>query len=568
MAPPARLPLSERLRPTRLDEVIGNLPARTQLRRWAERWQAEGIPAQRAALLSGPPGVGKTSAALALAADFGWSVVEMNASDARNEKAIEQVAGRASITHTLLEAPGSRGPRRALILLDEADSLSGRATETPRTTTTPTPLREFLRGRYGSVEALNVAWGLVAGARPPPFESWEGVPRSPGNHAWARRPAARRDLDDWRGAGRPRDSSDRGGLAAIARLVRATRQPLVLAVNDDRVLTRYSTVFRTAVARVRFYPIRDRELGVQLGVIARREGFDLAPGAIEAVVHRAHGDLRAALNDLDAIAPLPRGPLQLEILGTRDLASDFALLTVEALSDARYYRSGEVRDRLDAPPDDLLPWIEENLPHFAPDAVHRDAAFQRLAAAEHLLARARRFRVWGLWSYASELLTGGVGLAIRDAPTPPVGSAQFPRFLGEMGSSRTARGLRDSIARKAGQRLHLSRTKVREFVLPFFDALFASVRDRRGPGSAIEVGRLIVRELELSAEEIAYLVRAEPDSKAVADLEGGPAETDGEKDEPTPLPSPRPSPRDSEPETGAPGERHGVQRQLSDFGGR
>jgi replication factor C large subunit len=561
-----RRPLSERLRPSHLDDVIGNPTARTQLKAWAERWKAGAPPAQRAALLSGPPGVGKTSAALALAADFGWSVVEMNASDARNERAIEQVAGRASITHTLLEAPGAHGTPRALILLDEADSLSGRATESARAAPAPPSLREFLRGRYGTIEALNGAWALPPKGKPAAFEAWENVPRSPGNYAWARLPAARKDIDEWRGSMKPRDSSDRGGLGAITRLVRSTLQPLILTVNDDRVLTRYSTVFRTAVARVRFYPIRDRELATQLAAIVRKEKIDLEPGVIESIVGRAHGDMRAALNDLDAVVPLPRGPLQRSLFGTRDMAADFEEITGEVLSSARFYRSVEIRDRLDAPPDDLLPWIEENLPHFAPDGAHRSAAFDRLAAAERLLARARRFRVWGLWSYASELQTGGVGLAIRDAAVPTAGRVQFPRFLGEMGRSRVTRAVRESVVRKAGRRIHLSRVKTREWVLPFLEELFFSLRDRRNPDEVRAVVKNIVRELDLSNEEVGYLVGAEPDSAVVLALRGSPGESDEEPvEEEGSSPDAPPAPVE-DPTTGT--DRRRVQRQLSDFGSR
>jgi replication factor C large subunit len=570
VSPSARLPLSERLRPSRLAEVIGNPQARAQLQEWAEQWRTGGPPAQRAALLSGPPGVGKTSAALALAADFGWSVVEMNASDARNERAIDQVAGRASISHTLLEVPHSRGPRRALILLDEADSLSGRSTESARTAAAPPILREFLRGRYGTIEALNDAWGLTTTAKPSAFESWENVPRSPGNHAWARLPPARRDIDDWKGSTRPRDFSDRGGLAAIARLVRSTLQPLVLTVNDDRVLTRYSPIFRTAVARIRFYRLRDRELAPRLEEIARTEGLDLAAGAIEAIVRRAHGDARAALNDLDAISPVPPGPLQLSLLGSRDTAADFAEFTEEVLSTARYYRSVEVRDRLDSTPDDLLPWIEENLPHFAPDAPHRAAAFDRLAAADRSLTRARRFRVWGLWSYASELLTGGVGLEIRDAPVPIAGRAQFPRFLGDMGRSRFVRAVRESVVRKSGARLHLSRAKSRETVLPFLESVFGGVRGHRNAAALEGVARSIARELDLSADEVGYLTDSEPESAVVLRLLEPPADT---RNLTGTVPAKGSGHRSRAEEPAAAEEasesgRRKVQRHLSDFGSR
>lgn len=554
---PARLPLAERLRPAHLSELMGNSRARTDLRAWAERWQGEGPPARRAAVLSGPPGVGKTSAAWALANDLGWTVVEMNASDARNERALERVAGRASVSHTLGERTTSRTPARALILLDEADCLTGKAVESSPTKTEPPSLREFLQGRYRTVAALNEAYGLKPSAKPAPFESWESVPRSPGNFSWTRLPPARADIEEWRAFSQAPDLSDRGGMAAIARLVRATLQPLVLTVNDEQVLTRYSPVFRSAVARIRFEAVRDEELRPRLEQIARSERIRLAPGAVEAVVRRAHGDVRAALNDLEAIAPLDPGPLQLSVLGVRDLGTDLAAVTEEALSIPRFYRSVEVQDRLDAPPDDLLPWIEENLPHFAPDAHRRADGFDVLAVAERFLMHARRARVWSQWSYASELLTGGVGLAIHDRPIPRTSGAAFPRFLGEMGRSKGFRAIRDGLAAKAAARFHLSGKKGREVLLPFLERVFEpGPRDRRSP-ELWNLARAIGRELQLSEDEVAFLVHREPDSAEVRRILGSPESGDSEDE-------PRSAPERSALTSDEPRPR---QRQLSDFGG-
>lgn len=560
----SRLPLAERLRPSRLDDIVGNPRARYELRAWAMQWQEGRMPSRRAAVLSGPPGVGKTTAALALAAELGWTLVEMNASDARNEQAVEQVAGRASVSQTLDETVAGKRARHALILLDEADCLTGRLTETVRSRPAPPGLGDFLRGRYGTIDALNAAWGLLPKAKPRAFEDWAAVPRSPGNAGWARLPAARRDIEEWRSSGRPTDLSDHGGLGAITRLARTTRQPIVLTVNDDRTLTRYSTVFRTGVVRIRFYPVRDPELGAFVQRVARTERIVLHPGALESIVKRAHGDVRAALNDLDAIAPLDPGPWQLSVLGFRDLAADFVALTEEALTSPRYYRSVEVQDRLDAPPDDLLPWIEENLPRFAPDAGHRDAAFRVLAVADQFLTRARRARVYGLWSYASELMTGGVSLALHDGPGEGrSGGVSFPQFLGEMGRSRALRATRESLAKKAGHRLHLSTAKSREIILPFLERIFAATSGRGGRGELRQRAAEISRELELTAEEVGFLLGTEPDSRAVADLIGamGARSPSGgpEEEEPSSEPGPPASEARSEPPKR-------VQRQLSDFG--
>jgi len=551
---PSRLPLTERMRPARLDDLVGNPRAKEELRRWADQWDSPKPPARRAAVLSGPAGVGKTTAALALAGERHWTVVEMNASDARNESAINRVAGRASITHTLGESTGSGREARALILLDEADCLTGRLTETAPAKAEPPPLREFLRGRYRSIEALNEAYGLGSTGKVRAFADWEAVPRSPGNAGWARLAAARKDVEEWRGSQKSSDLSDRGGLGAIARLVRTTRQPLLLTVNDEHPLTRYSPVFRSSVLRVRFYPVRDPEIRAHLERVARAERIALANGALDAVVRRARGDLRAALNDLEAIAPLPPGPLQLSVLGARDLAADFAALTEEVLTTPRFYRNVEIQDRLDAPPDDLLPWVEENLPHFAPDAGHRAAGYEVLAVAEQFLARARRARVWSLWSYASELMTGGVALSLRERATTVGGGAVFPQFLGEMGRSRGSRALRDGLVVKMSLRFHLSHAKCRESLLPFLEGLMRPVPGRRVSADTKQLSRRIARELDLTAEEVGLLVRSEPDAPLVQEILGPTVEVVTAPEEPA-----APAPKDV-------GSRR-RQRQLSEFVG-
>jgi replication factor C large subunit len=120
-------PWTEKYRPRSLREIIGNETAVRSMRRWAESW-ASGIPRKRALVLIGEPGIGKTSAALALASDMKWDHIEMNASDHRNAASIQSVAGAGSANQTFSDSgefmSTSRGMRK-LVILDEADNLFG-----------------------------------------------------------------------------------------------------------------------------------------------------------------------------------------------------------------------------------------------------------------------------------------------------------------------------------------------------------------------------------------------------------------------------------------------------------
>jgi DNA polymerase III delta prime subunit len=472
--------------------------------------------------LEGPPGVGKTTAAHALANDFGWNVVELNASDARNQTAIEQVAGRAALSHSLGTTDEFRSyakRQKTLIILDEADTLAGRPQEVGSAKAAPISFRDFLRTRYQSLPTLAQAWGLGLPGTPPAFQRWEQIPLSGGRGAWTRLSGAQQDLNDWRSSRNPPDFTDRGGLAAIARLLPQSRQPIVLTVNDSAPYTQRGIELRSVLERIAFHSVSEAGIRSLLRSAIEREGLEVTREALEAIVHRSKGDVRGALNDLDAIAPLPLGPLQSAVLGGRDRVSDFFAVTEDVFTRPRFYRSVEIRDRLDATPDDLLPWIEENLPRVTMKPGQLVAGMSVVARAERFLALARRARVWALWSFASELMTGGAGLAVQ---TPQSESQHvnlsFPQFLGAMGRSRWSRQLRKGITAKIGRQLHVSRAKGGEQFLAMVEELLQMVPNTPERNRVRGIQRDIVQMFEFNREEAAFLTQLDPNSPAMREM--------------------------------------------------
>jgi replication factor C large subunit len=114
MSSPA-LMWSEVHRPKRIEQMVGNEDARLAILKWLGGWVSGAKPL----LLIGPPGTGKTTAVHALARQFDYDLVEMNASDTRNREGIE------ARIKPIFANTGIFG-RKIMLFLDEVDGISGR----------------------------------------------------------------------------------------------------------------------------------------------------------------------------------------------------------------------------------------------------------------------------------------------------------------------------------------------------------------------------------------------------------------------------------------------------------
>ncbi|MGB0651633.1 MAG: replication factor C large subunit [Thermoplasmatota archaeon] len=447
---------TERHRPTSLKEIVGNGPAVRQLGEWAQSWVG-GIPKQRALILAGPPGVGKTSAALALAADMGWQVVELNASDARNATAIKRVATAGALHQTFnddgsFHAVGTDAGRK-LIVLDEADNLT-----------------ERLSGE-------NAAGGSGSGDE---------------------------------------DLSDRGGKAAILDTIRRTQQPIVLIVNDLYALQKGSgAALRTLAATVKFNRVNVRSIPKALDGVARKEGIKVDRDVLETIAARAGGDLRAAVRDLQSLAA-GRGHVSsadLGSLGFRDATGTPFDLVKHVLKGHDMDAVRREARNVDITPEDIALWIDENIPKAYRHPRNLVAAYESLSRADVFLGRTRRRQYFGLWSYAGELATVGVQAARVVEERPQRGGGfqpfGFPQYLMKMSRSRGRRQAQAALAGAIGKGTHASQRKVRDGTLQAVEALFAS-----DP----EFAAHRTHEWDLTDDQVAHLLGAGAKDKAVKEI--------------------------------------------------
>ena len=115
--------LNERYRPKKIDDLIGNKKNISIAEKWLDDFKNLKPNTPKMLLISGPPGIGKTTFAKILLNEKGYSVIEYNASDVRSQKLVKENLGKIidnkNIDKLTKQREGITG-----IIMDEIDGMS------------------------------------------------------------------------------------------------------------------------------------------------------------------------------------------------------------------------------------------------------------------------------------------------------------------------------------------------------------------------------------------------------------------------------------------------------------
>jgi len=382
-----RIPWVEKYRPRKLSEVVNQDEAKKALLDWINSWE-KGKPNKRAVLLAGPPGIGKTTLAYALANEKGYEVLELNASDVRTGERIRQVIGGSMKMGSLF------GFRGRIILFDEVDGLNVR--------------------------------------------------------------------------------EDKGGLAAIIELIRESTWPIIMTANNP-----WDPKFRELrdeAEVIQLKPLDEDDIMTILRRICNNEGIKCEEDALKLIAESSGGDVRAAINDLQAVAEGKKVVTKDDVTVT-ERAHQFDMFKVlDKVFHAR--RFDEARSVTFLPSFDwenYYPWALDNVPSvYAKSVDALSDALDNLSLSDVVRGRIVKTQGWELMPYMLELMTAGIALVRNKPPLARFVRLSFPERIRLMARTRESRQLRDTLINRLRIELHASSSEVSLYYMPLLRLMAGS----------------------------------------------------------------------------------------------
>jgi len=299
---------------------------------------------------------------------------------------------------------------------------------------------------------------------------------------------------------------DRGGVGAITQIVKAALVPIVLIANnayDPRLSS-----LRFYCQLIEFKKPPTGEVMKHLSRICKGEGIAADEAALKFIAQRSEGDVRSAVNDLQALAQGKKTLTYEDVswLAYRDrkdaifnvLRLIFYGKSVESAKDAV--------DMADVDPDMLFEWIYENLPHHLRDPHDLAQGMTALATADLYRGRIKASQNWVLTRYVIDFMTAGVAMA-RER-TQPAGFVpfRFPERIKTLSKTRSERQMQAAIGLKIKRRCHISANRAKKEVLPYLRIIFES---------NAEMAAGLIKWFDFDEATIEYLAGGKRQTKAI-----------------------------------------------------
>lgn len=291
---------------------------------------------------------------------------------------------------------------------------------------------------------------------------------------------------------------DAGVEKVVGQLLKGSRQPVIFTAEDywDPNIR----FLRGLVDRVEFKKINTETITRHLKSIASKEGASVEDGIIETIAKRSNGDVRGAMNDMEAMLGARRELM--ENIGIRDTRIEIFGVLDKIFLSANFDISRNALAKSNVDTDMVLNWVDENVPTRYTSKQGVNDAYESLAKASKFYEKANRTNYWGYLRYVSVLLSSGVAMA-NDGYVRMLKPYNFPSRIRHMGNTKEERSALNEIAEKLGDKFHTSKRKIIRDYLPLLKIIFEKSARELGAGPAMAQ---IEGLFGLSEEDVDFII--------------------------------------------------------------
>ena len=304
-------------------------------------------------------------------------------------------------------------------------------------------------------------------------------------------------------------TADRGGVRAITNVVKNAQCPIVLIANDA-YNPRLSSL-RNYCLLIEFKKPSTSDVMKHLKRICVREGIEAEEKALKFIAQRSEGDVRSAVNDLQALAQGRKKLTYEDVswMGYRDRQESIFNVLRMIIYGRTCVGAKRAVDMADVDIDMLFEWIYENVPSHLNDPHDLAKAMDALSMADVYRGRIRATQDWSFVRYVIDYMTAGVAMARQHSKSSGWIPFKFPQRIKMLSRSKTERGLQMRIGFKIKRKFHISANRAAKEILPYLRIIFKN---------NLEMAAEIAKWLDLDEDMIEYLAGNKKNAGVIVEL--------------------------------------------------
>lgn len=280
-------------------------------------------------------------------------------------------------------------------------------------------------------------------------------------------------------------TQDRGGISEILTLLEKSPHPVICTAND--IWGKKISNLKKKCELIELKIISPSQTKEFLKKILEKENKKIPLDILNKISINSRGDLRSAINDLEA-SIYSESPEEIQIYERNKKEDIFQIIKYifQEKADEKMLFSF---DKLDAPLDEIMLWIEENIPKvYKGEDLYR--AYLRLGKADIFKGRIYKQQYWRFLVYENIFSSYGVSQAKGDKEINGFFKYSKPERILKIWLNNIKNAKKQTIAEKFSKKVHVGKKRILKEWKEVVNIL-------KNP--------VIQKELKLEKEEIAYL---------------------------------------------------------------